>query len=65
MREWSGDVEAKLALIRTAAGNTTVGREVDIETMLAKTEAARLADIETGMDADPSDDRDARRRLAE
>jgi hypothetical protein len=45
----SGDVEAKLALIRKAASNRTGGREVDIETMLAETEAARLADIEAGM----------------
>jgi hypothetical protein len=48
----SGDVEAKLALIRRAANNRTGGREVDIETMLAETEAARLADIEAGMGAD-------------
>jgi hypothetical protein len=51
MRESSEDVEAKLALIRKAADNMTGGREVDIETMLAETEAARLADIEAGMGA--------------
>jgi hypothetical protein len=45
----SGDVDAKLALIRKSASNRTGGREVDIETMLAETEAARLADIEVGM----------------
>ncbi len=45
----SGDVEARLALIRRAAGNRTGGREVDIETMLAETEAGRLAELETGM----------------
>lgn len=45
----SRDVEAKLALIRKAASNRTGGREVDIETMLAETEGARLADIEAGM----------------
>lgn len=48
----SGDVEAKLELIRKAASNRTGGREVDIETMLAETEAGRLADIEAGMGAD-------------
>jgi hypothetical protein len=48
----SGDVEAKLALIRKAAANRTGGREVDIETMLAETEAGRLAEIEAGMGAD-------------
>jgi hypothetical protein len=45
----NGDVEAKLALIRKATSNRTGGREVDIEKMLAETEAARLADIEAGM----------------
>jgi hypothetical protein len=45
----SGDVEARLALIRRAAGNRTGGREVDIETMLAETEAGRLAELDAGM----------------
>lgn len=45
----SGDVEAKLALIRRAAGNRTGGREVDIETMLAETEAARSAGMDAGI----------------
>jgi hypothetical protein len=44
----SGDVEAKLALIRKAASYETGGREVDIDTMLAETEAGRLAEIEAG-----------------
>lgn len=47
----SGDVEARLTLIRRAAGNRTGGREVDIETMLAETEAGRLAELEAGMGA--------------
>ncbi len=37
--EWqrsSGDVEAKLALIRKAAAHNSGGREVDIDTMLAE-----------------------------
>jgi hypothetical protein len=51
MMESDGDFEDKLALIRKAAGNRTGGREVDIETMLAETEAARLAEIEAGMDS--------------
>ncbi len=42
----SGDVEARLALIRRAAGNRTGGREVDIETMIAETEAGRLAELD-------------------
>jgi hypothetical protein len=45
----TADVEAKLAAIRKAVGYETGGREVDIETMLAQTEAARLAEIEAGM----------------
>lgn len=45
----TGDVEAKLAAIRRAVSYETGGREVDIETMLAETEAGRLAEIETGM----------------
>jgi hypothetical protein len=47
----SGDVEAKLALIRRAAGNRTGGHEVDIETMLAETEAGRLAELDAAMGA--------------
>jgi hypothetical protein len=42
----SGDVEARLALIRRAVGNRTGGREVDIETMLAETEAGRWAELD-------------------
>lgn len=45
----SGDVEAKLALIRKAASYETGGREVDIDTMLAEIEAGRLAEIEAGL----------------
>ncbi len=45
----SGDVEAKLAVIRRAVSHETGGREVDIDTMLAETEAGRLADIEAGL----------------
>jgi hypothetical protein len=49
----SGDVEAKLAAIRKGSGYETGGREVDIETMLAQTEAGRLGEIEAGLaDAD-------------
>jgi hypothetical protein len=49
----SGDVEAKLAAIRNAASYRFQEREVDIDTMLAETEASRLAEIEAGMsDAD-------------
>ncbi len=48
----SGDVEAKLALIRRAASCEPDGAEVDIETMLAEAEAGRLAEIEAGL-ADP------------
>jgi len=44
----SGDVEAKLAVIRRAASRETGGREVDIDTMLAEIEAGRLTDIEAG-----------------
>lgn len=44
----SGDVEAKLALIRRAAGYERGGAEVDIDTMLAETEAGRLTEIEAG-----------------
>jgi hypothetical protein len=45
----TGDVEAKLAAIRKAASYRFQGREVDIDTMLAETEASRLAEIEAGM----------------
>lgn len=46
----SGDVEAKLVAIRKAASyGGTGGREVDIDTMLAETEAGRLAEIEAGL----------------
>jgi hypothetical protein len=45
----SGDVEAKLAVIRKAASYEIGGREVDIDTMLAETEAGYLADIEAGL----------------
>jgi hypothetical protein len=44
----SGDVEAKLALIRKAAGYETGGREVDVEEMLAESEAGRLAESKAG-----------------
>ena len=42
----NGDVEAKLAVIRKAAGHRFPAP--DIDTMLAETEAAYLADIEAG-----------------
>jgi hypothetical protein len=45
----SGDVEAKLAAIRKAVNHRSGGREVDIDTMLAETEAGRLAEIEAGL----------------
>jgi hypothetical protein len=45
----SGDVEAKLAAIRKAVSYATGDQEVDIDTMLAETEAGYLADIEAGM----------------
>jgi len=45
----TGDVERKLAAIRKAVSLETEGLEVDIETMLAETEAGRLAEIEAGM----------------
>ena len=45
----SGNVEAKLAAIRKAVCYETGGREVDIDTMLAETEAGRLAEIEAGL----------------
>jgi hypothetical protein len=45
----TGDVEAKLAAIRKAASYSFQDREVDVDTMLAETEAGRLAEIEAGM----------------
>ncbi|MGO9320046.1 MAG: antitoxin [Solirubrobacteraceae bacterium] len=45
----TGNVEAKLAAIRKAASYNFQEREVDIDTMLAETEAGRLAEIEAGM----------------
>jgi hypothetical protein len=45
----TGNVEAKIAAIRKAASYEFQEREVDIDTMLAETEAARLAEIEAGM----------------
>jgi hypothetical protein len=45
----TGDVERKLAAIRRAVSLETQGHEVEIETMLAETEAGRLAEIEAGM----------------
>lgn len=48
----SSDVEAKLAAIRKAANYEAGGREVDIEVMLAETEAGRLAEIEAGITDD-------------
>jgi hypothetical protein len=44
----SGDVEAKLAVIRKAVTYEVEDREVDIDTMLAETEAGRLAETEAG-----------------
>ncbi|HSZ69740.1 MAG TPA: hypothetical protein VK756_05195 [Solirubrobacteraceae bacterium] len=43
-----GDVETKLAVVRRAVAHETGGREVDIETMLAETEAGRLSEIDSG-----------------
>ena len=43
----TGDVEAKLAVIRKAASYNFP--EPDIDTMLAEIEAGRLAEIEAGM----------------
>jgi hypothetical protein len=49
----SGNVEVKLAAIQRAVRHQPGGREVDIETMLAETDAGYLAEIEAGMnDAD-------------
>jgi hypothetical protein len=45
----SGDLDAKLAVIRKALSYETGGREVDIDTMLAETDAGRLAEIEAGL----------------
>jgi hypothetical protein len=45
-REMSGgDVEAKLGVIRRAVSREAPGREADIETMLAETEAGYLPDL--------------------
>jgi uncharacterized membrane protein len=44
-----GNVETKIAAIRKAASYEFQEREVDIDTMLAETETARLAEIEAGM----------------
>jgi hypothetical protein len=44
----SGDVEAKLALIRKAAGYNFPA-EPDIDTLLVEMEAGRLAEIEAGL----------------
>ncbi len=46
-----GDVDAKLAAIRKAAGYN-LGPAVDIETMLAEIETAQLQDIEAGFPQD-------------
>jgi len=47
----SGDVEAKLAVIRRAVSHGERDRfpAPDIDTMLAETEAGRLAEIEAGL----------------
>jgi|CZKG01.1.fsa_nt_gi hypothetical protein len=45
----SGDVEAKLTAIRKAVSYEIGGREVDIDTMLAETEAGRSSEIEAGL----------------
>lgn len=45
----SGDLDAKLAVIRKAVSRETGGREADIDTMLAETAAGRLTDIEAGI----------------
>jgi hypothetical protein len=44
----SGDVEAKLALLRKAA-SYNFPAEPDIDTLLAEMEAGRLAEIEVGL----------------
>jgi hypothetical protein len=50
----SGDVEAKLAVIRRAAGHNFPA-EPDIDTLLAEMEAGRLAEIEAGLgDQEPA-----------
>lgn len=50
----SGDVEAKLALIRWAASHNFPA-EPDIDTLLAEMEAGRLAEIEAGLgDQEPA-----------
>jgi hypothetical protein len=48
----SGDIEAKRAVIRKAVVHESGGREVDIDTMLAETEAGRLSEIESGFAPD-------------
>lgn len=49
-REFSrGDVDAKLAVIRRAVGHESGSREVDIETMLAETEAGREHGADAGL----------------
>jgi hypothetical protein len=45
----SGDTDTKLAVIRKAVGHQAGGREVDIDTMLAETEAGYLVDIDDGL----------------
>jgi hypothetical protein len=45
----SGDVGAKLAVIRKAVSLETDGHEVDVDTMLAETDAGRTAGIEAGL----------------
>ncbi len=47
----SGDVEAKLRVIRAAAAYGMPDAEVDIDEMLAQTEAGYLLDIEGGSGA--------------
>lgn len=45
----TGDVEAKLALIRKAASYNFLPAEPDIDTLLAEMEADRNAEIEAGL----------------
>jgi hypothetical protein len=45
----SGDVEAKLAVIREAVGYETGGREVDIEDMIAQSEDAQSGDPDSAI----------------
>ena len=44
-----GDVDAKLAAVRRGASRGSSDREVDIDRMLAETEAGYLSDIEAGL----------------